>query len=262
MASIAVYRNGRQAAYAERENAVSLLFAHAFSSGDEIAFTGDSPYLTVKVDACVEAARIYAPNRAFRFRVPLDGDHHDAYPPLAFQGERHLITLATDAANERRNIALNPLDQHGETGVYPHATANVETRGESVFFARNAIDGVTLANGHGAWPYQSWGVGERTDAALTLDFGREVETDELILYLRADFPHDACWSEATVTFSDGSRERLALQKADGPQHFQYPRRIICRLRLENLVKNDDSSPFAALKQIVVMGKDVVSRSRT
>lgn len=41
-----------------------------------------------------------------------------------------------------RNLAKNVMDQHGETNCYPHASANVETRGEAVFAARNAIDGV------------------------------------------------------------------------------------------------------------------------
>ena len=73
----------------------------------------------------------------------------------------------------------------------PHATANVETRNESGFAARNVIDGEHIACGHGEWPFGSWGIGARTDARLTLDFGREVEIDALTLYLRADFPHDA-----------------------------------------------------------------------
>ena len=63
---------------------------------------------------------------------------------------------------------------------------NVETRGEAVFAARNAIDGVYENDAHGIWPYQSWGINRDPNAALTLDFGRPVTIDELRLTLRAD----------------------------------------------------------------------------
>lgn len=56
---------------------------------------------------------------------------------------------------------LNPYDSHETKGIYPHAQANVETRGEAVFAARNAIDGVFANWSHGEWPYQSWGINMR-----------------------------------------------------------------------------------------------------
>ena len=49
------------------------------------------------------------------------------------------------------------------------ASANVETRGESVFAARNAIDGVKANRSHGAWPFESWGINRQDDAQLTLE---------------------------------------------------------------------------------------------
>ena len=48
-------------------------------------------------------------------------------------------------------------------------SANVETRGEAVFAARNAIDGIYENDAHGIWPYQSWGINRDPNAALTLD---------------------------------------------------------------------------------------------
>ena len=44
--------------------------------------------------------------------------------------------------------------------------ANVETRGEAVFAARNAIDGIYENDAHGIWPYQSWGINRDPNAAL------------------------------------------------------------------------------------------------
>ena len=91
-------------------------------------------------------------------------------------------------------------------GSFPHASANVETRGESVFAARNAIDGVTANRSHGSWPYESWGINKRQDAEMLLEFGCPVDCDRVVLWTRADFPHDNWWIQARLTFSDGSVE--------------------------------------------------------
>lgn len=60
---------------------------------------------------------------------------------MAFAGNLHLMSIKPDESSEYRNLAENPADQRGEVEAYPHATANVETRNESGFAARNVIDG-------------------------------------------------------------------------------------------------------------------------
>lgn len=76
----------------------------------------------------------------------------------------------------------------------------------------NAIDGITAAACHGEWPYESWGINQRADAAIKLEFGRTVEADRIILYTRADYPHDNWWKKATVTFSDGQHHGTGAEK--------------------------------------------------
>lgn len=158
----------------------------------------------------------------------------------------------------RRNLAFNPYDEHGDTGFFPHASANVETRGEAVFAARNAIDGVYENDAHGTWPYQSRGINRDPNAALTLDFGRGVTIDELRLTLRADFPHDSYWTQATVQFDDGFREVLDLQKTAAPQAFAIKPRTVRTLRLLELKKADDPSPFPALTQLEAWGTEAAA----
>ena len=87
-----------------------------------------------------------------------------------------------------KNLALNVYDQHENSTSYPHAFANVETRGESVFAARNAINGNSVNYSHGKWPFESWGINQNPDAEMTVDFGRIVEIDKVVLTIRADFP--------------------------------------------------------------------------
>ena len=171
-----------------------------------------------------------------------------------------LLMLSSTALPEeiaaRRNLAFNCYDEHGDTGFYPHASANVETRGEAVFAARNAIDGIFENSAHGEYPYQSWGINRDPNAALTLDFGREVLLDELRITERADFPHDNYWVKATVEFSDGSRLDIPLVKSAKPQSVAFEPKRVRSLVLKDLIQAEGTSPFPALTQIEAFGTEV------
>ena len=254
MAAIRVWRGDTLLAGKEKAGEISLLFDGAYQPGDEIEFVADTPEVWARVDAAVAPARVYLPKGSFRYRVPLAGDNLNVYAPGAFQGERHLLELRPAEGNEYRNLARNPADQRGDVDAYPHATANVETRDESAFCARNVLDGEHIADGHGRWPWGSWGIGARTDACLTVDFGRPVTLDALVLYLRADFPHDAHWVRGAAVFSDGSEIIFPLRGEDGAQRIAFPEKRISWVRLERLVKNDDPSAFPALRQLEAWGR--------
>ncbi len=81
-----------------------------------------------------------------------------------------------------------------------------------VFAAQNAIDGVTANNYHGEWPYESWGINRQDDAKIRIDFGRKVRVNRILLYTRADFPHDNWWEQVSFTCSDGSSMELQMEK--------------------------------------------------
>lgn len=198
MAKIEIIRNAKTIASAQGDGEAALLFHGCYEMGDVLLFAGDARHVIVQVDQQMMPARVYLPSGRFEYRLPMADDGLAVYAPNTFCGEKHLLSIRTANDNAYRNLACNPADQRGDTDAYPHAAANVETRNESVFAARSVIDGQHIATGHGAWPYGSWGIGARTDAELTLDFGRKVEIDTLVLYLRADFPHDAHWVRGTL----------------------------------------------------------------
>lgn len=177
--------------------------------------------------------------------------------PKVFSGNKHYLyaeVAREDEITAYRNLALNPADQHKEVPCYPHATANVETRGESVFAAKNAIDGVRANRSHGEWPYESWGINMQDDAAMKLDFGRPVLADRIVLYTRSDFPHDNWWQQVTIRFSDGSEQEFPLEKSNRAHVLPISEKEITWLELCNLIKAKDPSPFPALSQIEVYGR--------
>ncbi|BCJ93304.1 hypothetical protein acsn021_08730 [Anaerocolumna cellulosilytica] len=242
------------------QDEVNLFYKEEYQEGDQIVFTTSKKdvYLNLQVDDALGMAFTYVTNDEIIYQIPF-GVKRLSYAPKVFTGNRHLLSARTAMKEEignYRNLALNVMDQHGDTGCYPHATANVETRGESVFAARNAIDGIRENHSHGEWPYQSWGINRQEDAEIKLDFGRMIQADKLVLYTRADFPHDNWWVKVTVTFSDGTSEIWKLEKSDRAHVLLLESKKISWLMLGELVKADDPSPFPALTQLEVYGREV------
>lgn len=244
-------------AQTSHETEALLRIDHVYEAGDVIEITSSERHLWVQMDATVLAGEVYLPQGCMTWRVPA-GEHRLAYCPVAFQGPRHIVTARTMAAAEvaaRRNIACNPSDLRGETDFYPHCTANVETRNEACFCARNVIDGMRHSDYHGEWPFQSWGIGAREDAWCLLDFGREVDVDEMALTLRADFPHDAYWIAGHVMLSDGAEIAFDLEKTGDRQFISLGQHRVRWMRLERMQKSDDPSAFPALIEWEVFGRD-------
>lgn len=241
------------------EDQILMVYKGEYSPGDKILFQTDeiNTYYVIRIDSTMDEAYVYLTEKSLEYVIPFD-EKKISYNPLSFTGNRHYITMrkAEDYENSSyRNLAKNVMDQNKDLGCYPHAHANVETRGESVFAARNCLDGVLANESHGAWPYESWGINKQDDAEITLEFGRPVDINKIYLYTRADFPHDNWWVQATITFSDGSKEVVNMEKSVKPHVFSIEKNQITWLKIGNLIQSDDPSPFPAMTQIEVYGRN-------
>ena len=249
---------GRVLETARSADAAALTAVRTYQSGDQLVIETDQKELHVSVDAFLPPAYLYVPEGRFTYVFPTQPQELEPYAPQAFRGELHTY-MAAPASRGRgvyRNLALNPVAQRQFAGGYPFVSANIETRDESVFFARNVIDGCLQNHSHGAWPYQSWGIGLSETAEIQLDFGREVRVDKMRLVLRADFPHDAYWRQATVLLSDGTEHTISLEKTDKAQKIVFDRVHTIRwIKLYRLVKQVMDSPFPALTEWEVWGWD-------
>ncbi len=242
---------------AKSEDEVNLVYNQSYQEGDKIAFESDEKnvFLWLQFDDAIGCSMVYLKENSFVYEIPF-GEKRTNISPKAFSGEKHLIRVkkARDfEISQYRNLAYSVVDYHKNEAFYPHVCANVETRGEAVFAAQNAIDGVAVTTSHGNWPYQSWGINRQDDAKIKLDFGRKVKIDRIIIYNRADFPHDNWWINGEIEFSDGSKEILNMIKTEQAQEFVIEEKVISWLELGNLIKADDPSPFPALTQIEVYG---------
>ena len=241
----------------EGSDYVELFVDRAYGFEDILTFeTEPESFVEIELDPQIKTSVVYTPSGTITFQIPVNMKLK-AYHPDAFQGERHKITMKKvekKFLEQRRNLAFNGLDKRWETGYYPHAEANVVTRDEPWFEAKNAIDGWLVNDGHGAWPYQSWGGGLRDDLAFTLDFGREVTVDEVIIYLRADFvnDHDVNWESGTIEFSNGDSMDFKLENTGEGKSLTFQPNTLTWLKLTRL-KREVSAAFTALTQIEVYG---------
>ncbi len=240
---------------------VRLVFKEEYKNGDKIQIETSETgvYLVAEIDDAMGESFVYVTENKITYEIPFE-EKRVSYSPKVFYGEKHLLSVRVARKDEiecYKNLALNKMDQQGITGVYPHASANIETRGEAVFAARNAINGNCENHDHGKWPYESWGIGMRDDACFKLDFGRTIVTDKIVLYTRSDFPHDNWWVKVTFRFSDNSELTCDLEKSDKAHVITFPEKEIEWLTFSDLIKADDPSPFPALSQIQVFGEELM-----
>jgi hypothetical protein len=239
-----------------------LNFNHNYQPGDRIVVRGQQ-WLALKISDEMTVCNVYlspAAEGVFEFPIPFGSGEQStgsAYAPDAFTGLSHSILVTSVSRHDRRsprNLALNPCDRRiGSPVVFPHASTNSVSREAYNFDARNAIDGVSRNGHHGEWPYQSWGPLIKSDLWWSLDFGREVDVDNLRIMLRTDFPHDSYWKNAMVEFSDGSTLPLTMTSTASFQDFRFSKRRIKWLRLTHLVSAEDR--WSGLIELEAWGQD-------
>ncbi|MDR3334894.1 MAG: carbohydrate-binding protein [Treponema sp.] len=237
---------------------VDVIYRHSYHRGQAIRIETDKApcFLVIQLDDVMTPALIYLKDESYTFPVPF-GEKKISYNPKAFWGRLHRITAREAYEWEiqvKKNLCLNPYDIHENHACYPHAIANVETRNSSMFAAQNAINGNTFNCKHGLWPYESWGINRCPDAEITIEFGREVIIDAIVLWTRADFPHDNWWRQGEFIFSDETTMTVTMEKTHLPHEFTLEPKVTTTLKLGKLIINEsDQSPFPALTQIETYG---------
>ena len=118
------------------------------------------------------------------------------------------------AGNAVRNLALNEDSYTYHLRSYPRATSNSHYRYRPEFSPNNAIDGQRASGGY-------WRPARRTDLWLMVEFGREVETERVVIVLHRHEGQDKTWTGATLEFSNGEKVPIELKNTSGPQEFTF-----------------------------------------
>lgn len=242
------------------ENEITMAYRGIYNRGDKIVLKSNEKniYIVVRLEDSLEDSFIYLKDYKAEFEIPF-GINRKPYGLKSFIEGRHWSYVRVARKYEvecYKNLAKNTFDSEENRSMYPHAETNVTTE-DPVFFAKNAIDGIFETCNHGSWPHSSWGINKQKDAYLKIDFGREVIIDNVALYLRADFPHDNWWKEADIYFSDKTVEHVLLKKTGKRQEFNFSKRRVSYIKLQNLIMSEEKSEFPALSQIEVYGKEAL-----
>ncbi len=244
----------------------TLRLRRKYAKGDKVVVAG-AKHLAVKVDEHFAEIFLYCPGGRAEYPIPLwqKGKYAKKFPhpPKAFQGETHVITARAATAAEvaaYRNVACNPMDPRGKSAMFPHATSNSEWGEAGVFAARNAIDGFVETTGdHHSWPRQSWGPylpgGKHPELEFTIEFGRTVEIDKLVVVVRHNVRQNNHWKRATVEFSDGGSETIDIAFNGERQEFKIAKRRVDSLKFVKLV-SDKPGKYAAFVEVEAWGRDV------
>ena len=232
-------------------------YSSEYQEGDRIEIVSDdSKYLFVKPNFSMMESLVYIPEKKFTFPIPF-GDGREAYLAGSWYGQNHEISARVPSDDEiysYRNIAMNSSDYTDAKNIFPHADANFVTgNGLAAYAARNAIDGEIKNDKHGRYPNHSYSGGKREDIIFNLNFGETVEFDKIVLYLRADFPHDTYWKHLVFEFSDGTTLPFEPKMTGEPQTV-YVSKVSDFIRIKDFKQASEPLSFAALSEIQVYGK--------
>ncbi len=247
------------------DGSVELTVTRAFAKGDKItvAMPEGQHYLALCLaQGTLEEAILYLPNSTFTYTVP---DVSVSYPKELTRSVTITARIPTDEElATARNLALNPADLIDARSIFPHASTTsvhdiTNENNRLSFESRNVIDGFTQNTGHGGYPNQSWGPANsmKSTDSLTIYFGRKVNITELIVFLRADFPHDTYWDTCTALFSDGSEVQLSFTKTADAQSFRLEVPVTATsVEFTNFTKVAGSE-WAAWMEVQVIGSDII-----
>lgn len=119
---------GQTKAACAEEKQTSLVYDEEYEPGDRIMLSVSKAggYYVLQLEDTLAPALVYVTRPEVEYRIP-HGDDRIVFSPKSFSGRRHLIRARIARPEEvaaRRNLAFNPYDRHGDTGIYPHARAN------------------------------------------------------------------------------------------------------------------------------------------
>lgn len=239
---------------------VELEVTSALKTGKKIEITipETQHFIAVTIaKGVLEESIVYVENGKFEYKI---GSFARAYPSMT-GGVTITARIPTlEELKGTHNLALNTCDLVDAKKVFPHASTTNVHNNDAEWAARNIIDGFTQNNGHGEYPYQSWGPGSavsRTDN-VTIDFGHDVCVQQLVIYIRADFPHDGYWDECRVTFSDGTYQDIQLEKTAKGQKITINGDVTTSsLKFSRFTKAADSTgDWCAWMEVQVMGHEI------
>jgi hypothetical protein len=188
-----------------------------------------------------------------------------------------ILLAAVPAAHAAyRNVASNPGDVHSSVWTvsngYPHTTSNSEYPyppgvPDVRYMAKNAINGDTANAQEATMPFAAWGPQKISGLWWRVEFGKPLEIDKIVFWIRADWvidqpaPHDSYWKSATLVFSDSSKVNITIDSTAIRQTKTFTKRTSNSFTITNLVPSNPNK-WCALTEMQVWGDDPQTQVRS
>ncbi|MBR2337954.1 MAG: discoidin domain-containing protein [Clostridia bacterium] len=246
------------------DGVTQLVVAEKYTSGATVNVTlpEGEHYLGLTLHDSLGEAILYVPSGVYTYQFPTHSFSYIFSSTLISSTSNTIKArvVSETELSQRRNVALNPYDLNGAVSAYPHATAS-DSYNDSTFAPRNAIDGMAQNTKHGSYPYQSWGATATGGRWFQVNFQHEVYVDEVVMAIRADFPHDTYWKTATLEFSDGSKEDITVSPTAEKQSFKFDVVKTSYVKVTNLVKANPNVQWAGITEFEVYGSECEAPQR-
>lgn len=149
--------------------------------------------------------------------------------------------------NPVRNLALNSKAYTNFLRSYPRVTTNSWYRYRPEFSPVHLIDGKKN-------PDQYWRPAQRTDLAVTIELGRPVEMEKVVISLHINPNQKKTWISASLIFASGHKVPIQLKNSAEPQIFTFP-----SIRSDKIILTDLKEVFPlgdnGIEEIEIWGKD-------
>lgn len=249
-----------------------LAKAYAANSRFEITLPSGEHYVWFSFNSRVKPQLLYAPEGTVT--LTLTNNIITSLPAHVKNYTKNNIYVWLPTEEELKgeyNLAYTPFAGSQSAGVTVTASSTYDTTTQ--FLPMNGVDGFCNNRGHGYYPVQSWGPTENpSNLTYTVNFGRKVTVDHLVLYIRADFDatkpgyaggdHDTYLTSLRAMFFDGNGQMVGsqtfndLEKTYDGQLLQLDAPVECEsVRLGSFVKNQPT--WFAITELEAYGTNVL-----
>ncbi|MBP5623201.1 MAG: hypothetical protein J6X44_14435, partial [Thermoguttaceae bacterium] len=154
--------------------------------------------------------------------------------------------------NPVRNLALNADAFTCSIRSYPRVVSNSWRRYRPEYSPINAIDGNLDGETY-------WAPAKRTDLWLSVEFGRDVDIEKVVVALKLAPDQKKTWTNAALEFEDGSKIPIELTLTEEPQIFEVPKTRSSFVKLTDL-REAFPLEYNGVKEIEVWGADAAATS--
>lgn len=224
-------------------NDVRFFYQEKFQEGDMIILecNKNPSYLVIQLDDTIGECIVYLATNIMAFEVPF-GENKKSCAEMSFSGKSHSLysrVASNKEIRQYRNLALNKYDHKSNFNCYPHV---------------EIVDEYIVNSSKNQYEINS---NREECIELNIRFGRKVSINKLVFHKQRDSIQDNFWLDSFIKFSDDTKMKCDLAKAELGQVLTFQQREVEWIQLCKLIKKPDDFYALDISNIEVYGVSVI-----